>query len=36
MDSKNACLFEIDEGKVRWLVLHRDRERMFADLAGGS
>jgi hypothetical protein len=36
MDTKNACVFDIDGGTVRRLALYWDRERTFADLASGS
>ena len=32
MDTKNACVLDIDGGTVTRLVLYWDRERVFADL----
>ncbi len=35
VDTKNACVFDIDGGAVRKLILYWDRERLFADLGLG-
>ncbi len=32
MDTKNACVFDIDDGRVSRLLLYWDRDRMLADL----
>ena len=32
METNNACVLEIDNGRVTKLALYWDRERMFADL----